>query len=54
MLFYDGFFQMFNFFHSCLIKIFVKLGGVLGCVMAINMTMVIKIIDVEIALLSNV
>ena len=27
---------MFNFVHSCLSKNFIKLGGVLSCVMALN------------------
>ena len=36
LLFLNRFFQMFNFVHSCLTNNFIKLGGVLSCVMTFN------------------
>jgi len=36
LLFFNGFFQMFNFVHSCLTNNFIKLGGVLTLVMTFN------------------
>ena len=36
LLIFNGFFQMFNFLHSCLTNNFIKLGWVLSCVMTFN------------------